>query len=81
LRRTTHPIESTFATVRLRTVRTKGCDSRAASLSMVCKLTQHAQNHWRKLNGHALLPKVLSAVRFADGIEQIPQPANQQIAA
>lgn len=79
--RTTNPIESTFATVRLRTVRTKGCGSRAATLSMVFKLAQHAQKHWRKLNAHALLPKVLRAVRFEDGIEQIPQPANQEIAA
>jgi len=79
--RTTNPIESTFATVRLRTVRTKGCGSRAATLAMVFKLAQQAQKHWRKLNGHALLPKVLQAVRFEDGIEQIPQPANQEIAA
>lgn len=68
-------------TVRLRTVRTKGCGSRAATLAMVFKLAQQAQGHWRKLNGHALLPKVLQAVRFEDGIEKIPQPANQEIAA
>lgn len=79
--RTTNPIESTFATVRLRTVRTKGCGSRSATLSMVFKLAQQAQKHWRKLNGHALLPKVLRAVRFEDGIEQITQPTNQEIAA
>lgn len=69
--RTTNPIESTFATVRLRTVRTKGCGSRSATLSMVFKLAQRAQKHWRKLTGHALLSKVLQAVRFEDGIEQI----------
>ncbi len=79
--RTTNPIESTFATVRLRTVRTKGCGSRSATLSMVFKLAQHAQKHWRKLNGHALLPKVLQAVRFEDGIEQTQAPTNQEIAA
>lgn len=79
--RTTNPIESTFATVRLRTVRTKGCGSRSATLSMVFKLAQQAQKHWRKLNGHALLPKVLRAVRFEDGIEQLAQPTTQEIAA
>lgn len=79
--RTTNPIESTFATVRLRTVRTKGCGSRSATLSMVFKLAQQAQKHWRKLNGHALLPKVLRAVRFEDGIEQTQTTTNQEIAA
>jgi len=79
--RTTNPIESTFATVRLRTVRTKGCGSRSATLSMVFKLAQHAQKHWRKLNGHALLPKVLRAVRFEDGIEHTQATTNQEIAA
>jgi transposase-like protein len=79
--RTTNPIESTFATVRLRTVRTKGCGSRSATLSMVFKLAQQAQKHWRKLNGHALLPKVLRAVRFEDGIEQTQRTTNQEIAA
>jgi hypothetical protein len=48
---------------------------------MVFKLAQHAQKHWRKLNGHALLPKVLQAVRFEDGIEQTQAPTNQEIAA
>jgi transposase-like protein len=79
--RTTNPIESTFATVRLRTVRTKGCGSRSATLSMVFKLAQQAQKHWRKLNGHGLLPKVLQAVTFTDGIEQTHTATNQQIAA
>src|SRR5208283_5116517 len=47
--RTTNPIESTFATVRLRTVKTKGCGSRAATLSMVFKLCQEAEKSWRCL--------------------------------
>jgi hypothetical protein len=55
--------------------------SRSATLSMVFKLAQHAQKHWRKLNGHALLLKVLQAVRFEDGIEQTQAPTNQEIAA
>jgi hypothetical protein len=56
--RTTNPIESTFATVRLRTQRTKGCGSRIATLTMVFKLGIEAQKHWRRLNGSALLPKI-----------------------
>lgn len=79
--RTTNPIESTFATVRLRTVRTKGCGSRSATLSLVFKLAQQAQKHWRKLNGHALLPKVLRSVRFEDGVEQTQPPTTQEKAA
>lgn len=65
--RTTNPIESTFATVRLRTVRTKGSGSRIACLTMVFKLAQCAQKTWRKLNGSALLPDVIAGVKFIDG--------------
>ena len=68
--RTTNPIESTFATVRLRTYRTKGCGSRTACLSMVFKLVQSAESHWRRLNGSELLEEVIRGVRFADGIKQ-----------
>ena len=50
--RTTNPIESTFATVRHRTVRSKGCLSNKTALAMVFKLTQGAQNSWRRLDGH-----------------------------
>ena len=67
--------------MRLRTVRTKGCGSRSATLPMVFKLAQHAQKHWRKLNGHVLLPKVLRAVRFEGGIEQTQSTTNQETAA
>jgi len=56
--RTTNPIESTFATVRLRTRRTKGCGSRVACLTMVFKLVQCAERRWRALNGSALIPEV-----------------------
>ena len=69
--RTTNPIESTFATVRLRTARTKGCGSRRACLTMVFKLAQAAQNHWRMLNGSELLTDVIQGVRFVDGIKEI----------
>ncbi len=68
--RTTNPIESMFATVRLRTYKTKGCGSRTASLTMVFKLAQSAERHWRRLNGSKLLEEVIRGVRFADGIKQ-----------
>ena len=68
--RTTNPIESTFATVRLRTTRTKGCGSRIACLTMVFKLTQCAQKTWRALNGSALLPEVIRGVQFVDGLRK-----------
>jgi putative transposase len=65
--RTSNPIESTFATVRLRTSKTKGAGSRIACLAMAFKLVQSAQNHWRKLNGSALLPAVVAGAIFKDG--------------
>jgi putative transposase len=68
--RTTNPIESTFATVRLRTVKTKGSGSRAACLTMVFKLMEVASKSWRLLNGATLLPKVIAGVPFVDGVEQ-----------
>jgi putative transposase len=68
--RTTNPIESTFATVRLRTVRTKGSGSRTACLTMVFKLAQCAEKHWRRLNGQELLPEVIRGVKFVDGLKE-----------
>lgn len=65
--RTSNPIESTFATVRLRTSKTKGAGSRSACLAMAFKLVESAQNHWRKLNGCKLLPEVIAGVVFKDG--------------
>jgi putative transposase len=65
--RTSNPIESTFATVRLRTSKTKGAGSRTACLAMAFKLVESAQNHWRKLNGSTLLPAVVAGVIFKDG--------------
>ncbi|MGB6401187.1 MAG: IS256 family transposase [Bradyrhizobium sp.] len=67
--RTTNPIESTFATVRLRHRRTKGNGSRLACLTMVFKLMQSAQKRWRQLNGSNLLPDVIQGNRFIDGIK------------
>jgi len=69
--RTTNPIESTFATVRLRTARTKGSGSRTACLMMVFKLAQCAEKHWRRLNGQELIPEVIRGVKFVDGIKEI----------
>jgi putative transposase len=69
--RTTNPIESTFATVRLRTSRTKGSGSRKACLTMVFKLCQSAQKTWRKLNGSKLLPDVIRGVQFVDGLKKV----------
>jgi transposase-like protein len=65
--RTTNPIESTFATVRLRHRRTKGNGSRVACLAMVFKLCESAAKHWRLLNGAALLPDVIAGVQFVNG--------------
>jgi transposase-like protein len=67
--RTTNPIESTFATVRLRHRRTKGSGSRTACLTMVFKLARAAEKRWRRLNGSTLLPEVIRGVRFVDGIK------------
>ena len=68
--RTTNPIESMFATVRLRTGKTKGCGSRVATLTMVFKLAMSAQARWRRLNGHALLGDVIAGIGFKDGEKQ-----------
>ena len=67
--RTSNPIESTFATIRHRTKRTKGCLSRDGMLHMMFKLGQCAQGNWRRLRGFAYLAKVITGVKFKDGIE------------
>jgi putative transposase len=67
--RTTNPIESTFATVRLRTNKTKGCGTRSACETMVFKLMESASKGWRKLNGALLLPEILQGMKFVDGIK------------
>ena len=60
--RTSNPIESTYATVRLRTKRTKGCGSRRATLTMVWKLALEAQRGWRRLMGFKFIPLVMEGV-------------------
>ena len=74
--RTTNPIESVFATVRHRTVRTKGALSSTTARLMVFKLVIAASKTWRRLKGTNQLPKVIAGVRFNDGIEVIQMPAN-----
>jgi len=68
--RTTNPIESTFATVRLRHDKTKGNGSRRACLAMVFKLVQSAAKRWRKLNRHERVNDVIAGIVFIDGVIQ-----------
>jgi putative transposase len=77
--RTTNPIESTFATIRLRTAKTKGCLSRKTALAMVFKLAKSAERHWRHLNGSDRLAQVIQGVPFHDG--EPAQPTEEQVAA
>jgi len=65
--RTSNPIESTFATVRLRTYRTKGPGSREAGLAMAFKLARKAESRWRKLNGSGKLQDLIDGIVFVDG--------------
>jgi putative transposase len=68
--RTSNPIESTFASVRLRTAKTRGAGSRMACLTMVFKLALSAQQRWRTLNGAELLNDVIQGETFEDGIRK-----------
>ena len=77
--RSSNPIESTFATVRLRTAKTKGCLSRATALAMVFKLAKSAERHWRRLNGPDRLGQLIEGARFHDG--EVIQPTKEQAAA
>ncbi len=73
--RTSNPIESTFATVRHRTKRTKGCLSRKTGLAMAFKLMMSAQGKWRKLDGQNRLPEIIQGVEFRDGLRQLQAAA------
>jgi transposase-like protein len=66
--RSTNVIESTFATVRLRTKRTKGCGSRIATLTMVFKLIESAQKRWLRLHGYQKIESILQGIQFEDGL-------------
>jgi transposase-like protein len=74
--RKSNPIESVFATVRHRTVRTKGSLSKTTAKLMVFKLIMTAAKTWRRLKGDKLLPKVVEGVTFIDGVEAIKQSTN-----
>jgi len=79
--RTTNPIASTFATVRHRTIRSKGCLSNKTALAMAFKLVDGAQKSWRRLDGHNQLPKLIQGVKFKNGIEVIGKLAEPQAQA
>lgn len=68
--RTTNPIESTFATIRLRHRRTKGSGTRRTSLAMMFKLADSASKKWRKLRGYEFIPHVIQNHKFIDGVMQ-----------
>lgn len=71
--RTTNPIESTFATVRLRTKRSRNCGSRETTLAMVFKLLQSAQKRWKRIKGFRKLELVVDNVRFRNGEQVVDQ--------
>jgi transposase-like protein len=71
--RTTNPVESTFATVRQRTTRTKNCVSRATFLGLAFKLVQEAQKNWRRIRGAERIDELLQGMVFRDGV---PAPDN-----
>lgn len=77
--RTTNPIESAFATVRLRTSKTRNCGSRNTTLAMVYKLLQSAQKRWNRLKGFQLLTLVVNNVKFQDG-EQVMEQSDRKTA-
>jgi len=83
--RTTNPIESTFATVKLRQRVTKGAGSRGAGLAMAYRLLLLAERSWRRLDGHELLPLVRAGVSFKDGVRveredgQVPVLAQKRL--
>ena len=77
--RTTNPIESAFATVRLRTKKTRGCGSRDTTLAMVFKLMQSAEKRWIKIRGFQLLNLIINNVKFKDG-ERVNEGSMEYVA-
>ncbi len=71
--RTSNVIESTFATIRHRSDRTKGCVTRTTMLTMIYKMGMCAEQSWRKLKGFTCLAKVIEGVKFRDGVEVIEE--------
>ena len=68
--RTTNPIESTFATIRLRTAKTRNCYSVESGLALMHQLAMSAQKRWRKLRGFNQLADVIAGVKFINGIDE-----------
>lgn len=81
--RTTNPIESTFATVRHRTYKSKGCFSRTTILTMVFKLCESAQERWIKLRGFNYLAEVIRGIKFINGVKESEKinSVNKEVAA
>jgi len=79
--RTTNPIESTFATVRLRTAKTRGCVTRNTILSLAFRLGQSAQKRWRRLRGYQWLDELERGVTFIDGVARYDQSEDHRSAA
>ncbi len=81
--RTTNPIESSFATVKLRTRVTKGAGSKAAALAMAYKLLDAAQERWRTFNGAELVRELLDGATFKDGerVKQEQTTTDERVAA
>lgn len=73
--RTINPIESTFATVRPRTIKTKGCLSRATAMTMVFKPCRSAAKKWRRLDGSKRLTEIIDGVKFKDGEKLVQRAA------
>ena len=69
--RSTNAIESTFATVRLRTAKTRGCLSRSTALAMVFKLAQSAEKRWQRIHQYKLLAVVIEGGKFVDGVRKV----------
>jgi len=68
--RTTNPIESTFATIRLRTRKTRNCVSAKSGLSLMHQLAMSAQKRWRRLRGFRQLADVIAGIKFVDGVDE-----------
>ena len=68
-------MDDAFRAARHRTVRSKGCLSNKTALAMIFKLAEAAEKHWRRLDGHNQLPKVILWVKFTDGIEVVRSQA------
>ena len=80
--RTTNPIESTFATVRHRTTRTRNCVSRATFLGLAFKLIEEAEKSWHRIRGADKIEPLLNGLPFKDGLPvQDNPPVQQKLAA